>query len=59
MGDTDEGFESYVGTYDPLGNQRKMVDFIEPFTEADVYHLPDVGNKPGFSYILRGQEWQG
>lgn len=59
IGDTDEGYESFVGAYDPLGNQRKMVEFLEEFSDEDVYKLPDSGNAPGFSYILRGQEWVG
>lgn len=59
VGDTEEGYESFVGSYDPLGEQRKMVEFIEEFTDADVYKLPDAGNAPSFSYILRGHEWVG
>lgn len=59
IGDVDKGYDSFVGTYDPLGNQRKMVDFIEPFKESDVHHLPDAGNKPSFAYILRDHQWEG
>lgn len=59
VGDLDEGLESFVGSDDPLGNQRKMMEFIEPFEESEIYHLPDVGNHPAFAYILRGQKWEG
>ncbi len=58
IGDMDEGLDSFVGTYDPLGHQRKMVDFIEPFDESQMHKLPDAGNKPSFRYILRRHEWQ-
>ena len=30
-----------------------------PFEEGEVYKLPDVGNHPAYSYILRGQKWEG
>ncbi|MBQ6452862.1 MAG: 4Fe-4S dicluster domain-containing protein [Coriobacteriales bacterium] len=32
---------------------------VRPFGDADVYHLPDVGNGPSFRYILRNKKWQG
>ena len=35
-----------------------MVEFLEPFTDADDA-LPDVGNKPSYSYILRDHHWEG
>ncbi len=35
------------------------VHVIEPYTESDVYHLPNVGNNPSFAYILRDRTWQG
>lgn len=59
VGDLDKGYDDFVGTYDPKGNQRKMVDFIEEFTEDDVHHLPDVGNEPSYRYILRRHQWEG
>ena len=59
IGDPNEGYESFVGSYDPEGNQRRMLEFLEPFEEGDVYKLPDVGNRPSYSYILRGQKWEG
>ena len=59
IGDTEAGYESFEGSEDPLGKRRKMVEFLEPFTDADVHKLPDVGNKPSYSYILRDHHWEG
>lgn len=59
FGDTDEGMESFVGADDPTGNRRKMLEFIEDFSEDQVYSLSDVGNNPAFKYILRNHEWKG
>ena len=36
-----------------------MMDFIEPFTDDQVYALPDEGNGPSMRYILRGHTWYG
>lgn len=63
FGDLDEGYESFVGAYDTDGDRggerRRMMEFIEEFTEDQVYTLPDEGNKPSFRYILRGHKWYG
>lgn len=59
VGDAEAGLETFVGTYDPLGEQRRLLDFVEPFEESDIHRLPDVGNKPQYMYILRDHEWQG
>lgn len=59
VGDLDKGWDSFVGSYDPEGKQRKMVDFIEEFTEDQVHHLPDTGNHPSCAYILRRHHWEG
>ena len=32
---------------------------VKPYSEEEIYHLPDVGNDPSFVYILRGETWQG
>ena len=32
---------------------------VKPYKDSDIHHLPDVGNKPGFVYILRDEQWQG
>ena len=33
--------------------------YVEDFSSNQVYHLPDVGNKPSFAFILRNRKWQG
>ena len=55
----EQGLDSFVGSFDSAGEQRKMVEFIEPFSDSDMHKLPDVGNKPSFSYILRDHHWEG
>jgi len=48
------------GTYEPVHNARASVkEVCKPYSDAQVYHLPDVGNKPAFRYILRKYKWQG
>jgi len=32
---------------------------VQEYKQSDVHHLPDVGNGPGFVYILRDRDWQG
>ena len=32
---------------------------VKPYKDSEVYHLPNVGNDPGFVYILRNEQWQG
>ena len=32
---------------------------VKPYSESEIHHLPDVGNKPSFVYILRKEKWQG
>ncbi|MFR4999885.1 MAG: 4Fe-4S dicluster domain-containing protein [Slackia sp.] len=59
VGDMEKGLESFVGSFDSAGEQRRMLDFIEDFDEDDLYKLPDAGNKPSFAYILRGHTWEG
>jgi Fe-S-cluster-containing dehydrogenase component len=70
FGDWDAGLESFEGpatstdgavSYDSLyrESRNKVGDYLKPFEDADVYYLPDVGNKPSFAYILRNRTWQG
>lgn len=70
LGDVDAGLESFVGPgvfrdvegpdYKTASEARvRMVDYVNEFEESDVHHLPDVGNKPSFIYILRDRTWQG
>ena len=48
-----------MGSFDSADKQRKMTEFLEPFEESDIYHLPNVGNDPAFSFILRDHHWEG
>ena len=53
-GDLDEGIESFKG---PRG--ETLGDFVEEFSEDDLYRLDDEGNAPQGVYILRRMAWQG
>ena len=53
----DDGDRSYDNLY--TGNRVKLGDMAKEYTEADVHHLPDVGNGPRFAYILRDRDWKG
>ncbi len=58
FGDLDKGIESFQGAM--LGEEYTVLgEFCEPFEDADVHQLPNVGNNPAFRYILRKHEWQG
>jgi Fe-S-cluster-containing dehydrogenase component len=71
FGDLDGGIENLEGpgepsaftsdkSYEAMKKTRvKLGDFLHPFAETDIHHLPDVGNKPSFSYILRNRQWRG
>lgn len=63
FGDLDEGYESFVGTYgtdvDRGGVRYRMLDFINPFTEDEVYSLGDASYEPSCRFILRGHTWYG
>lgn len=54
FGDLDEGVESFKGA-----RGETLGEFCEPFTDADVHTLPDVGNGPEGRYILRRMAWKG
>jgi Fe-S-cluster-containing dehydrogenase component len=71
FGDIESGIENleapaepaaFVGdnSYETMVKTRvKLGDFAKPFTDGELHHLPDVGNKPSFAYILRDRKWQG
>ncbi|MBQ6586487.1 MAG: 4Fe-4S binding protein [Coriobacteriales bacterium] len=59
FGDLDKGIKSFEGVEEADGNRRVLGTYVKSFSDADVYHLPDVGNKPSFRFILRGKKWQG
>ena len=39
--------------------RETLGEFCEPFEDADVHALPDVGNVPRGRYILRRMAWKG
>jgi Fe-S-cluster-containing dehydrogenase component len=69
FGDMSDGFDNLVGPDIPVDGDRsyesatgarvRAVDYIDSFSDDQVYRLPDVGNKPSFVYILRNETWQG
>ena len=71
VGDIDEGLDSFEGpidpkhaglgvSYDEMTQARvKMNDYIEPYEQSDIHHMPNVGNNPSFIYILRNRDWKG
>ena len=61
-----ESFQALAPTHDlatpyeeMMQNRTTLGEWVEPFTEADVYHLTDTGNGPKHCYILRNRKWQG
>ena len=54
FGDAEGDIRDFKGARgETLGN------FCEDFTDADVHHLPDVGNGPEGIFILRHMDWKG
>ena len=54
FGDVEQGLESFKGA-----RGETLGAFCEPFEEADVHTLPDVGNGPQGRFILRRMTWMG
>lgn len=52
-GDLDEGIETFRG---PRG--EILGDYLEAFTDDQVYKLEDSGNGPAFMYIVRTMQWR-
>ena len=47
-------------SYDKTEHTRiTLKECVQEYKQSDVHHLPDVGNGPGFVYILRDRDWQG
>jgi len=53
FGDLDKGLEGFKGA-----RGETMGEFCEPWTDGDVYTLPDAGNHPSYRYVLRRMKWQ-
>ena len=54
FGDAEGDLRDFRGPRD-----ETIGSFVEEFSDEQVHHLPDVGNKPSFAYILRDMKWQG
>ena len=69
FGDIEQGLDSFVAPaptqdlatpYDDMTQIRTTLgEWVEPYTDDDVYHLTDAGNGPQVCYILRNRTWQG
>jgi DMSO reductase iron-sulfur subunit len=70
VGDLEKGIGTFVGagkiavgddnSYEDVLNTFCTLDeIVEPYTDADVHHLTDVGNGPSVAYILRNDMWKG
>ena len=61
FGDIEQGIESFIGTHAPGSEDQrcKILDYCKPWTDAQVYEMPDKGNQPTYKYILRGRKWRG
>lgn len=54
--DITEGEPSYEKK---IGARITLKDCVQPYTEDDMYRLPDSGNGPAFAYIMRDRTWYG
>ena len=71
FGDLDKGIDSFEApwvvditggdnSYERTVKSRTTLgETVDSYTQADVHHLPNVGNDPSFVYILRNRDWQG
>ena len=75
FGDLDEGLDSFEAPEIASGNEERSYEglqtvratlgesiekgYMRSYESSDVYHLPDVGNRPSLLYILRDATWQG
>ena len=47
-------------SYEDMQESRTTAkEWLEEWSDSDVYHLTDVGNGPQIAYILRNRTWQG
>lgn len=60
FGDLDKGWSDFKGSLGTDGNPLSLTDeeYIKPFTEDQVYALPDHGNGPSERFILRDRVWR-
>ena len=59
--ESDKSYDAQVKSRIRLGDVTgEGCDYpVKPYKDSEVYHLPNVGNDPGFVYILRNEQWQG
>ena len=60
FGDLDKGWDDFKGSLDTDGNPLSFTneEYIKPFTDDQVYALPDHGNGPSERFILRDRVWR-
>jgi Fe-S-cluster-containing dehydrogenase component len=60
FGDLEKGWDDFKGSLDADGNSISLTDesYIKPFTDDQVYTLPDEGNGPTDRFILRNRTWR-
>jgi Fe-S-cluster-containing dehydrogenase component len=66
FGDVEQGYASFEGPILPTGERTILSEeansptgCVKPYTDSQIYKLPDVGNGPSFAYILRERKWRG
>lgn len=60
FGDLEKGWSDFKGSLDSNGEPLTLTDeeYIKPFTDDEVYSLPDSGNGPTDRFILRDRTWR-
>ncbi|MBQ6585452.1 MAG: 4Fe-4S dicluster domain-containing protein [Coriobacteriales bacterium] len=60
FGDLDAGYGDFRSRLDENGNNISLLDtsYVKPFTDDQVYALPDSGNGPSDRFILRNRVWR-
>ncbi len=70
FGDLDQGVDSFEAPAHPQALSCDYVEmqdarvtlkeYVEPYAEDEIHHLPDVGNGPELMYLLRSdRKWRG
>jgi len=60
FGDMEKGWSDFKGSLDANGDPISLTDesYIKPFSDDEVYSLPDEGNGPSDRFILRNRTWR-
>ena len=62
FGDLDQGIEGFkTMPRGMIGKEEECTvgSYLKPFSQSEVFKLPDVGNGPSYRYILRKHIWRG